>query len=39
MWCNLPFSQRNKATKRPVGVEVRGEGIRLTNFEKGGYEL
>ena len=23
MWCNHPFSQRNKATKRAVKIEVR----------------
>ena len=26
MWHNNPFSQRNKTTKRAVGVEVGGEG-------------
>ena len=35
MWCDHPFSQRNKATKRAVGVEA-GEGG-CTKFEiKGG---
>lgn len=26
MWCDHPFSQRNKTTKRAVKVEVGGEG-------------
>ena len=23
MWCNHPFSQRNKATKKAVEIEIR----------------
>ena len=34
MWCHHAFSQRNKATKRVVEVEVEGEEG-WTNFEKG----
>ena len=36
MWRDHPFSQRNKTTKRPVGVElkVNREGG-LDKFEKG----
>ena len=26
MWRNYPFSQRNKITKRAVGVDVGGDG-------------
>ena len=40
MWCDHPFSQRNRRTERTVGVEVGGYrkmGERgLTKFEKGG---
>ena len=33
---NHPFNQRNKETKRTVGVEVGGEGTECTKYEKGG---
>ena len=34
---NHPFSQRNKATKRAVGVEVGGNGGEVgQNLKKGG---
>ena len=38
MWCNHPFSQRNKRTKRAVGVEVGGDGkgVAGSKLEKGG---
>ena len=42
MWRDLPFSQRNKATKRALGLEVggdAGEGVTAegwTKFEKRG---
>ena len=26
MWCNHPLSQRNKTTKKAVGMEVGGDG-------------
>ena len=29
MWHNHPFSQRNKTTKRAVGVEVDVQGVGL----------
>ena len=34
VWCHHAFSQRNKATKRVVEVEVEGEEG-WTKFEKG----
>ena len=36
MWCDHPFSQRNKTTKRAVKVEVGDEGREWTKFEKRG---
>ena len=39
IWCNHPFSQRNKAAKIAVRVETGGEGEGeggWTKFEKGG---
>ena len=37
MWRDHPFSQRNKATERAVGVEVGDENkIWWTKFEKKG---
>ena len=36
MWCDHPFSPRNKTTKRAVKVEVGGEGREWTKFEKRG---
>ena len=36
MWCDHPFSQRNNATKRAVGVEVGGGGGGWKKFVKGG---
>ena len=39
LWCDLPFSQRNKTTERTIGVEIRGDremGKRI--FEKGGKQ-
>ena len=36
MWCNHPFSQRNKATEKAVEVEVGDDGDGQTKFEKGG---
>ena len=37
MWCNHPFSLRNKTTEKAVGVEVGGyrEGVGQ-NLKKGG---
>ena len=41
MWCNHPFSQKNKTTERAVGVGVGddreggGGGRGWTKFEKG----
>ena len=36
MWCNHPFSQRNKATEKAVEVEGGDDGDGQTKFEKGG---
>ena len=37
MWPDHPFSQRNKITKRAVGLKVSGEGKGgLNKIEKGG---
>ena len=40
MWCNHPFSQRNKRTERAVGLGVEGDRERGVgqNFKKGGVE-
>ena len=27
MWCDHPFSQRNKATKKAEGKVIGGEGV------------
>ena len=35
VWCDHPFSQRNKATKRALGTEFGGEGRGWAEFEKG----
>ena len=45
MWCDYPFSQRNRTTERMVGVgaggdrKVRGGGEGVGKFEKGGLAL
>ena len=36
MWCDHPFSQRSKATKRAVGVKVGGNGEGLDKIWKRG---
>ena len=36
MWCDHPFSQRNKATKRALRLKVGGKDGGRTKFEKGG---
>ena len=36
MWCDHPFSQRNKRTKRAVEVGGDGKGVAGPKLEKGG---
>ena len=45
MWCDYPFSQRNRTTERMVGVGAEGDrkvrrgGQGVGKFEKGGLAL
>ena len=38
MWHNHPVSQRNKTTKRAIGVEVGGNRVVEQNLKMGGMQ-